>query len=307
MLALGGCNQGSKPSSAESLLSGGSSSGDSELKGKILFVKKGNLWVWDNGNLKQLTKGGGDMHPSWSPDGTAIAYVNKSDSYSDLMIMSAVSGDYKQVTKNKSASILENVWAFRPTWSPGGQKLTYLSDVQSDNLALWEIGADGNNRRRITFLGVNFGGIESPSYSPDGKNIAVTAYREQIPQIWLFTIANGKWTQITKEKAGAYDSRFSPGGSKIAYAARQAGDHDVKVINPDGTNVIEITTDGKSRAPTWSADGKYLAFVSGRSGTFEIWAVKVQTSSTGEFQVGEPRQLTKGQDIDPGAGLSWRP
>ena len=45
------------------------------FKGSIVYAKAGNIWVQTGKDVKQLTKGGDDSMPSWSPDGTSIYFI----------------------------------------------------------------------------------------------------------------------------------------------------------------------------------------------------------------------------------------
>src|SRR4051812_8167256 len=43
--------------------------------GKILYVRDGNLWLWQNGMSRQFSQGNTWYQPSFSPDGKQVAYV----------------------------------------------------------------------------------------------------------------------------------------------------------------------------------------------------------------------------------------
>ena len=46
-----------------------------DIPGSLLYVKDGNIWVQSGAKAKQLTTGGNDAMPTWSPDGASIYFV----------------------------------------------------------------------------------------------------------------------------------------------------------------------------------------------------------------------------------------
>src|SRR4051794_33190410 len=90
---------------------------ENAVNGKLLFVKEGNLWVWSGGRSRQFTTGESWRQPQWSPDGAEIAYVYRGSNFSDIFIMNADGSNNRRLTRSQSASLPDNDWAFRPTWS----------------------------------------------------------------------------------------------------------------------------------------------------------------------------------------------
>ena len=275
------------------------------IEGRILFVKDGNIWQWEQGNLKRLTGGGSDRQPQWSPDGASIAYVEEDTSFSNLKLLHLASSTFTNLTNFRSPSGTGGVFVYRPVWSPDGTKIAYVSDQTTHDMNLWLMNADGRSPRQLTSWDSYGGGIDCPTWSPDGKQIAFASFRTGVSQIWVYTVATAKWQQLTDNADGAYDPSWSPDGKYIAYTARARKLNDIWLMAPDGTGQTKITADGFSRAPTWSPDAEYLAYVSKKDQTFDAFAVRLQTNGNSHLSASEPKQLTKGQQIDPVSGLSW--
>ncbi|MDQ6673287.1 MAG: hypothetical protein M3069_21525, partial [Chloroflexota bacterium] len=74
-----------------------------------------------------------------------------------------------------------------------------------------------------------------------------------------------------------------------------------------GTSVSKLTSDGVlARSPAWSPDGRHVAYLSNKTGFFEIWLVDVQPDGSGALAPsGAPRQLTRDLHLDAVSGLSW--
>jgi len=91
---------------------------------------------------------------------------------------------------------------------------------------------------------------------------------------------------------------FSPDGRRIAFSSNRNGNIDIYVMDADGSNVQQLTTDqGVNRAPAWSPDGKHIAFTTDRDDNSEIYLM----DPDGSHQV----NLTKspGFEGDP----AWAP
>jgi Tol biopolymer transport system component len=83
-------------------------------------------------------------------------------------------------------------------------------------------------------------------------------------------------------KGGAFDlfvAKIATGsqsaGPKIAFASsRNGGNHDIYLMDPDGSNQIRITSNAAyDDEPKWSPDGRKIAFMSKRDGNFEIYSM----------------------------------
>ena len=69
-----------------------------DLPGRLLLVKSGNLLMWHDGQLQQLTSSGDAWQPAFSRDGTRIVFVRRGQSYSDIMLTAATGGEAIQLT-----------------------------------------------------------------------------------------------------------------------------------------------------------------------------------------------------------------
>jgi Tol biopolymer transport system component len=66
-------------------------------------------------------------------------------------------------------------------------------------------------------------------------------------------------------------STWSPDGRRLAFYAGPQGNHNIYVINIDGTGLVQLTNGGDNLGPSWSPDGNWIAFTSFRDGNNEIY------------------------------------
>ena len=80
---------------------------------------------------------------------------------------------------------------------------------------------------------------------------------------------------VTNHDAFDFQGRYSPDGSKIAFASDRDGDWDIYVMNADGTGEVEQLTDDPAHDqwPAWSPDGSSLAFASTREGGWALYVM----------------------------------
>jgi TolB protein len=152
------------------------------------------------------------------------------------------------------------------TLTPDGQIVGAFAHNGHTNLYL--LDQSGNQIRALT----DNGGINvSPSVCRDGSRLAFASDRSGNPQIYVMSMAGGGAQRITYR--GDYNTApaFSPDCKKIAYESRYAGIINIFTINLDGSGGHQLTDQGSNEWPTWSPDGRYLAFSSTREGDSRIY------------------------------------
>ncbi|HEY7066225.1 MAG TPA: DPP IV N-terminal domain-containing protein [Chloroflexota bacterium] len=276
--------------------------------GRIAFVVNGDLWQWSDGAVRQLTTGSRYEGPAWSPDGDQLAASLVGTNHADVVLLSP-DGDFQaRLTDNRGrARIQDSDWARLPAWSPDGTRIAFGADTRTYDLALWLIGADGRNARQLFAAPDGMGGIDRPSWAPDGSEIALAVWRQGgSSQVEIVSVLTGRARPLTDTPNGAYDPAWSPDGSWVAYTARDGTRHDVWLSHPDGTGAARVTSTGRNRMPAWSPDGEWLAFLSLNETGFDVRIVPAPAQGQ-DVEPSEGRTLVSARPVEGASGLTWGP
>src|SRR4051812_41224665 len=217
-----------------------------DLGGKIAYAAAGSIWMYAGGKQQQLTAGPKDRQdkrdaqPSFSPDGTEIAYTRFDEGFSDIykLDVSNPSGPVALTTNRPQADTggvgyaTEALWAMQPAWSPNGERIAYTSDVGTEYPSLYSMDTAGDTVHKLDRLDHSLQAVERPSWSPDGEKIVVANYvtRNGKGQIWALDTVAGKWTELTDSEEGAYDPAWSPDGEWIAFTMRDGTANNIYVV-----------------------------------------------------------------------------
>ena len=163
-------------------------------------------------------------------------------------------------------------------------RIAYVEVAKSGAYALIVADADGYGAQPI--LESPHQPIMSPSWSPDGRQIAYVSFESGQPAVYIQDLTTGKREMVSQRVGINGAPSFSPDGKSLAMTLSSSpGNPDVYVMTLATKQLRRITTsDAIDTEPVWSPDGGSLYFTSDRGGTPQIYKVGAQG--------GEPQRVT---------------
>ncbi len=257
-----------------------------KFKGSIVYAKAGNIWIQTGKDVRQLTTSGDNSMPSWSPDGTTVYFIRTVDGVgrwpsqgvvrdyqlstpSVMRVKADGSGNPENVVDGKitAKGRTWQAWIRQPVLSPDGRTLAMVSDrpdPANDDVVLQFYDLTTKKSRVPALAETAPLGHQDPVWRSDGKELLYVRNGRDgprgTPTIYRWTVATAKGTPVTGP--GYLEPSYSPDGRYIAATKSSTFGNDIVILDAaDGRELLRVTTDGASWAPTWSPIGDAIAFL----------------------------------------------
>jgi dipeptidyl aminopeptidase/acylaminoacyl peptidase len=266
-----------------------------------------NIWMisTSGGEPTQVTQGGRDNSPAWSPDGKTLAFVSARDGNSQVYLLSLAGGEAQKLTKLSTGADLFH-------WSPDGTTIAFTSSVYPD------CNDDACNAKRDEEKEKSK--VKARLYDhllyrhwdewSEGKrsHLFVMAADGSAPARDLTPGANYDVPPV--QRGGPNDFNFSPDSKELCYTAVTdkmeaiSTNGDLFVVPVAGGESKRITTQqGFDGNPVYSPDGRYIAYHAQLTPEYEAdrWRVMLYDRQSGKIE-------NLSENFDRSANeLAWSP
>jgi len=265
-----------------------------------------------DGTITQITQSRNfEGQPSLSPDGSRIAFRCDLRGNSDVCVSDVDGRNIRNLTVESRDDESD------PAFSPDGQTIAF----RSGSRGIFTMPADGGPMTQLTNAGAQ------PAWMPDGKSVVYSVntipgavFRQGVTEGYIVDVTLHT-TRRLPLVVDFHDPSVSPNGVRIAYSGRPIPSTnrrgfgnvrtDIWTVDLDGRPAVRVTNDAAvESSPMWSANGRYLYYVSNRNGSSAIWRVAIdeRTGQPGRLPelvptpYSQPAHITRSAD---GRRLVW--
>jgi len=250
-----------------------------------------------------------EINPTFSPDGKSIAFVRTFPTHNEIILISALGGAERKIydrasyasvsfspdgnflaaAELDSASKEAGIFTINlqtgektritapaapfvdhtPRFSPDGKFLAFIRYFSSFRREIFVVAANGGEPSQITSDDVRIYGL---AWNNDSRKLFFTSFRA-VNQLNLWQVSVGVGEEPQLIPTGSRDLQsltISPNGRTIAFVEETA-DENIWEIAPDQPPRPLIRSTRADHSPQFSPDGSKIAFVSDRTGNYEIW------------------------------------
>lgn len=264
--------------------------------GTIMYAKNVDggwgLFTLDpsSGTETQITSGVRDYGSDWSPDGTQIVH----DQDNPSLVVSNRDGSDSRVLLQGAGEV--------PAWSPDGTTIAY---TDFDNRAIWTIALDGSAKTQVTRPPKGSGTDWGATWSPDGTQIAFGRETEGSQLVVTTLDGTERHMGVPGQENGFFGTpEWSPDGSTILVAVFGGGSR-----GREGGGLVLVPANGSGKVttirgtefaqdPTWSPDGKWIAYTEDKDHAITLIRPNGEDQHTLAIAEGNdgPQELTWGLD-----------
>ncbi len=210
----------------------------------------------DGENLRRIFGSDSQIYsPTWSPDGTRLAYTVRETDGWHLIERDLITGRTRTLARDPNLLLT-------PQYSPDGNKIAFANWPEG-GAEIQEHDLRGNTTRQLTN---SAGDNMSPTYSADGRRIAFHSTRTGRQHVYVMPAEGGNATVLSPfgERVAYAAPDWSPTGNEVVFHGDSRGIRQLMLSNANraGGQVEQLTREGRNEDPSWAPDGRHIVFTS---------------------------------------------
>jgi Tol biopolymer transport system component len=193
--------------------------------------------------------------PVWSPDGKMVAFQSKRDGGQYQLFVMDADGNNKRRLSDGTG------YAGQPAWSKDGKTIAFIAGKDATPGAVRElfvVPTSGGPPTQITQLNSSLG---TPTWSPDSRTIAFLQILGEQDYKLLIVDADGNNLRALAQNGVVQYQQFSPSGDELVYSNVLRGANGIYRVRVTDATTVTVKA-GDDYQPTWSPDGKQIAWAS---------------------------------------------
>jgi hypothetical protein len=173
----------------------------------------------DGSGTQKVSGPGYAAVPSWSPDGTRLAFVRAEANAPKVWNLWTAAPDGSQLQRRTHHPVGQ---AWGASWFPDGQRVAYSVETR---LVILDLQSGRTTSYRSPVAGRL---LRTPAVSPDGRRIIFQVYREGV---WLLDLRTGRMQPVLDDPT-AEEFTWTPDGRRVAFHSRRSGEWSVWLMAP---------------------------------------------------------------------------
>lgn len=235
--------------------------------------------------------GGGEVNvsPELSPDGTKLMFFSERDLFSiDLFLADAKTGRIiRKITDTATSAHYESLQFLSSAgaWDATSTRFAFPGIAKGQPI-ITIVNADTGRREREIELG-DVDEVLNPTWAPDGRRIAFSGITGGFTDLFVFDLDTNQLSRLTADPYSELHPAWSPDGRHIAFGTDRfstgldrlaVGNQRLALIDVQSREIRELGgfENAKNISPKWTADGRYLYFLSDREGITNVYRIPAE-------------------------------
>lgn len=188
------------------------------------------------------------LSPSWSPDGSKLAFVSFASKGSVVQVLQLNTGSAEVVAQYPGVNAA-------PAWSPDGSRIAYSTSRHgSPDIYIYD-----TNTRQHTRVSTHYGIDTEPAWSRDGRSLLFTSNRTGRPQIYSTDLSGSQANRVTFEGKDNANASYDNENNRIVLV-HEGGQ--IAVMNEENNRITMLTNAKFDESPSFSPNGDMVLYAS---------------------------------------------